>query len=101
MQPALQVRSCCRCGAVFPGDPVKVRRVCPACHKPRDKQFNPRLSFREQQIAALVSQGKLNKEIAYQLHLTEGTVKQYLSHIFYKIGATNRIAVAVYWLNNS
>jgi DNA-binding NarL/FixJ family response regulator len=97
MQPAPQVRSCCRCGAVFPGDPARVRRICPACHKPGSKQFNPQLTFREKQVATLVSQGKLNKEVAAELHLTEGTVKQYLNHVFYKVGVSSRMALAIRW----
>jgi len=38
----------------------------------------------------------LNKEIAYELHLTEGTVKEYLNRIFRKVGATNRTDLAVW-----
>jgi len=46
----------------------------------------------------LVIQGKLNKEIAYQLHLSEGTIKTYLSAIFEKLGVTNRTELAVWAL---
>jgi two-component system nitrate/nitrite response regulator NarL len=53
------------------------------------------LSFRERQIVDLICKGKLNKEIAYELHLTEGTVKEYLNRIFRKMGATNRTELAV------
>jgi len=43
-----------------------------------------------------VAQAKLNKEIAYELHLTEGTVKEYLNRIFRKVGVPNRTALAVW-----
>jgi DNA-binding NarL/FixJ family response regulator len=44
----------------------------------------------------LVCQAKLNKEIAYELHLAEGTIKEYLNRIFRKVGATNRTELAVW-----
>ena len=44
----------------------------------------------------MVSKAKLNKEIAYELHLTEGTVKEYLNRIFQKLGTTNRTELALW-----
>jgi len=44
----------------------------------------------------LVSQAKPNKEIAYQLHLSEGTVKEYLNRIFRKLDVSNRTELAVW-----
>jgi DNA-binding NarL/FixJ family response regulator len=58
------------------------------------------LSFRERQVVNLVCQAKLNKEIAYELHLTEGTVKEYLNRIFRKLGATNRTELAIWAITN-
>ncbi len=57
-----------------------------------------RLTLRENQLVDLVIQGKLNKEIAFQLHLGEGTIKAYMSAIFQKIGVTNRTELAVWAL---
>jgi DNA-binding NarL/FixJ family response regulator len=54
------------------------------------------LTFREKQVVALVAQAQLNKEIAYQLHLSEGTIKEYLCSIFKKVGVANRTELAVY-----
>ena len=62
----------------------------------RKKPLNPQLSFREKQVANLVSHAKLNKEIAFELHLTEGTIKEYLHRIFRKIGAANRTELAIW-----
>jgi two-component system nitrate/nitrite response regulator NarP len=59
------------------------------------KPLNPKLSFRERQVVDLVSQSKLNKEIAHELHLTEGTIKEYLHRIFRKLGTKNRTELAV------
>ncbi len=44
----------------------------------------------------LVAQGKPNKEIAHQLHLREGTIKEYLNRIFRKLGISNRTELAVW-----
>jgi len=55
-----------------------------------------RLSYRERQIVQLIQQAKSNKEIAYELCLTVGTVKEYLYHIFRKIGVGNRTELALW-----
>jgi DNA-binding NarL/FixJ family response regulator len=48
----------------------------------------------------LVSEAKLNKEIAHALHLTEGTIKEYLNRIFRKLGISNRTELAVWALRH-
>jgi two-component system nitrate/nitrite response regulator NarL len=49
------------------------------------------LSRREFQIAEHAAQGESNKQIADQLGLSEHTVKNYLFHVFEKLGVANRI----------
>lgn len=44
----------------------------------------------------LVRQAKANKEIAYELHLSEGTVKEYLNRIFRKLEVKSRTELAVW-----
>ena len=70
-----------------------------ACRKPMDPiRHAPSigaLSSRERQIVSLVRQAKANKEIAYELCLTEGTVKEYLYRIFRKLNVTSRTELAV------
>ena len=53
------------------------------------------LSFRERQIVMLVREAKANKEIAAELCLTEGTIKEYLHHVFRKLGVKNRTELAL------
>jgi len=60
------------------------------------KPLSPTLSFRERQVVNLICKAKLNKEIAYELHLTEGTVKEYLNRIFRKVGVNSRTELAVW-----
>ncbi|MGO9256246.1 MAG: response regulator transcription factor [Bryobacteraceae bacterium] len=59
----------------------------------------PTLSFRESQIVTLIRQAKANKVIAYELCLTEGTVKEYLNRIYRKLQVSNRTALALRGLN--
>jgi two-component system nitrate/nitrite response regulator NarP len=42
----------------------------------------------------------LNKEIAHELHLSEGTIKEYLHRIFRKLGTKNRTELAVFALTH-
>jgi len=53
------------------------------------------LSPREQQIVALIQEAKSNKQIAYELHLTEGTIKEYLYRIFRKLHVSSRTELAL------
>jgi DNA-binding NarL/FixJ family response regulator len=97
MLPAIPTRSCARCGEHFRA--FAREYSCPACRKPTvagpEQARHTELSFREQQIVALIRQAKTNKEIAYELCLAEGTVKEYLYRIFRKLAVTNRTELAL------
>jgi DNA-binding NarL/FixJ family response regulator len=54
------------------------------------------LTQREQDVLRLISQGRSNKEIARELHLTEGTVKGYVSIILGKLGVSDRTQAALF-----
>jgi LuxR family maltose regulon positive regulatory protein len=49
------------------------------------------LSERERQVLQLLAQGASNQEIAQQLVIAYDTVKRHVSHIFAKLGVTNRV----------
>jgi len=51
---------------------------------------NP-LTEREKEVMELIANGKNTKEIASQLYLTTGTVRNYVSVILDKLGVSNRI----------
>jgi DNA-binding NarL/FixJ family response regulator len=53
------------------------------------------LTEREHAILGLVAAGRSNKEIAHELKLAEGTVKNYVSRIMDKTGARSRTELAV------
>jgi len=54
------------------------------------------LTSREFSILRLIAEGNSNKEIALALHLTEGTVKGYVSAIFDKLDVADRTQAALY-----
>ena len=53
------------------------------------------LTPREHEIAEMVSKGQSNLEIAYNLNISERTVKAHLSSIYAKTGAGNRLNLAL------
>ncbi|MFY0543903.1 response regulator [Brevibacillus sp. H7] len=53
-------------------------------------QENP-LTEREKEVLVLIADGKNTKEIASQLYLTTGTVRNYISAIYDKLNVDNRI----------
>ena len=50
---------------------------------------------RERQILDQVAAGLSNKEVAAQLHLSEKTVKHYMTIIMEKLGVRNRVEAAL------
>jgi two-component system response regulator DesR len=52
------------------------------------------LSDRERQVVQRAGEGRTTAEIAAELHLSEGTVRNYLSEAIAKLGAANRIDAA-------
>ena len=55
-----------------------------------------RLTPREKEVVRLICRGLRNKQIAENLHITAGTVKVHLMHIFEKTGLKDRLALAVH-----
>ncbi|HET9101275.1 MAG TPA: response regulator transcription factor [Acidobacteriaceae bacterium] len=60
----------------------------------------PRLSPKELAIITCITQGKRNKEIAFQLGTTEQVIKNYLRKIYDKLGVSDRLELALYCLHN-
>lgn len=54
------------------------------------------LTAREQDVLGLLAHGHSNKQIAAQLHLSEGTVKWYISAILSKLHVQDRTQAALY-----
>jgi two-component system response regulator DevR len=54
------------------------------------------LSGQERRVLALITVGDTNREIAQELHLGEGTVRNYVSSIFAKLSLANRAEAAAF-----
>jgi two-component system, NarL family, response regulator LiaR len=58
------------------------------------------LSEREIEVLQLLAQGLTNREIAGRLHLSNGTVRNYVSSIFSKLNVDDRTQAAVFALRH-
>jgi DNA-binding NarL/FixJ family response regulator len=56
-------------------------------------RFEPRFSTRELEIIKLLRKGLQNKNIAFELGISESTVKAHLAHIMRKLGVANRTTI--------
>ncbi|GAB3483904.1 response regulator [Amycolatopsis cihanbeyliensis] len=98
--PALlrAIRDLARGGAVLdPGVAARMVQV----HRDEQRAAQPArkllasLSEREREVVGLIGQGMSNAEIGSKLHLSEATVKGYVSAVLSKIGAANRVQAAL------
>jgi DNA-binding NarL/FixJ family response regulator len=62
---------------------------------PRAQPIEP-LTEREEQILATVARGRTNSEIAAELYITLSTVKTHIASLMAKIGARNRVEIAMW-----
>jgi len=58
------------------------------------------LTPREEELAALVAEGLINRDIAHGLNITENTVKKGLLRIYDKLGVSNRVELVLYALTH-
>ena len=59
------------------------------------------LTKREEEVVRLVAEGLQNRDIAKELKLSEHTVKNYLFHIFEKLGVSSRVELVLYAVSNA
>ena len=88
-------------------DPIVARKVLGAARNGGQgatgvsgigKARTDRLSPQEQRILTLLADGHTNKEIASAMGLGDGTVRNYLTAIFTKLGVENRTEAVALWL---
>jgi len=80
-------------------DPAVTQRVFQEVRKAvREEEASAfaALSQQERMVLKLVSEGKTNREIAQNLFLGEGTVRNYVSSILSKLNVANRAEAAAY-----
>jgi DNA-binding NarL/FixJ family response regulator len=78
--------------------PAAQRQLMELLRKPQAARDT--LTARESDVLKLVAEGLSNKQIANRLHLTEGTVKGYVSQILAKLRLEDRTQVALYAVRN-
>ncbi len=66
----------------------------------RQRQQTPPMSNRERQVLSLIALGYDNAQISEQLALQPGTVKNYITTIYQKIGAKSRAEAVVFMWKN-
>jgi DNA-binding NarL/FixJ family response regulator len=57
------------------------------------------LSKREESVVRLVADGMTNREVSTELGLSEHTIRNYLFHIFDKLGVSTRVELVLYFLH--
>ncbi|MCP4645293.1 MAG: response regulator transcription factor, partial [bacterium] len=83
-------------------DPAVTQKVIRRATRPGEEKptITERLTPRERDVLRLMAEGAANAEIAAQLYLAEGTVKNHVSRILGKLGARDRahaVRLAVEW----
>jgi DNA-binding NarL/FixJ family response regulator len=64
-------------------------------HRRRARDLLAGLSRRQREVADLVAEGLANAEVADRLHLSEATVKAYVSEVLTALAARNRVQIAL------
>jgi DNA-binding NarL/FixJ family response regulator len=59
------------------------------------------LSPQEERVLRLIAAGRTNKEVGTEMNLADGTVRNYLSSVFTKLGVQNRTEAAAIWLQHT
>ncbi len=63
--------------------------------RPRPRPDQERLTRREHEVLTLIARGRSNKRIAFELGISEKTVKTHVGHVFAKLGVTDRTQAAL------
>lgn len=69
-------------------------------NKPKFDYTEYDINEKEQEIIKLIAEGLSNKEIASELFLSEGTIRNYLSEILEKLSLRDRTQLAVFYYTN-
>ncbi|MCR8643818.1 response regulator transcription factor [Paenibacillus sp. N1-5-1-14] len=102
-EPAMLIRSIrsCLSGGMALQDDVAAKVIPRLLKSEKNSTVNESITPRELTILRLIGEGRSNKEIADQLGLSVGTVKNHVSQIMDKLELRDRTQLAIYAIQNN
>lgn len=99
---AAGIRQACEGGAPLSQDIARllIQSFQEEPAKPEKKEI-PGLTPRETQILELLAHGKVPKEVAYELHLSYETVRDYLKSVYQKLHVRSRTEAVIKYLEHN
>lgn len=82
-------------GGLFVPGTVAAARPAPNPHKAPLAERVARLTPQQLRVLAMIRQGKLNKQIAYELQVGDSTVKAHVSEILRKLDVISRTQIVI------
>ncbi len=80
--------------------PMAVYYICRAARKPLPHALG--LTPRQSDVARLISMGKTNAEVARELHIVEGTVKNHVHDCCVRLNIPHdRLSLALWYLSHN
>ncbi|MFL0250198.1 response regulator [Clostridium neuense] len=76
---------------------VLAKKVVKEEKKVEEKKLKLPLTEREAEVASMIADGFTNRQIASALYISDGTVKNYVSSIYSKLGIKDRTKLALYY----
>lgn len=83
--------------AVYAGNMVFDSEIVSSFNTYQEKDIKLNFSEREMDVLLLLAEGLNNREIANKLYLSEGTVRNYISHMLDKLDLRDRTQLAIYY----
>src|SRR5829696_5638458 len=77
-------------------DPTVAARLVEAVSSPSGDRDGEDLTAREGEVLALIARGMSDKRIAFELGVSEKTVKNHVSHVLAKLGVPDRTSAALH-----
>ena len=81
---------------IAPSVTTRLIETFAAAHRSSSRQPLEPLTAREEDTLLLVARGRTNDEVAAELHIALSTVKAHLASLLRKLGARNRVEVAIW-----